>query len=218
MPGTLLSIGLICAWPFYRATNASQWAIHMLDVGHGLAMVIERQGHAVLYDTGNAWQGGDSAKQTIIPWLRWHHLRPEGIILSHEHLDHRGGLNSLLDTWPDLTVRSSLGWTDHLPCERGQQWRWQGLTFTVHWPLPGHTRQGNNRSCVVNISDGHHSILLTGDIEASAELAMLKQYWQHLRADIIQVPHHGSKTSSTPLPAARVVARYGSCSANFDYF
>ena len=46
----------------------------MLDVGQGLAMVIERQGKAILYDTGLAWPDGDSAQRLIIPWLRWHHL------------------------------------------------------------------------------------------------------------------------------------------------
>ncbi len=65
---------------------------HMLDVGQGLAMVIARNGKAILYDTGLAWPEGDSGQQLIIPWLHWHNLEPEGVILSHEHLDHRGGL------------------------------------------------------------------------------------------------------------------------------
>ncbi|VFS81941.1 ComEC family competence protein [Raoultella planticola] len=102
----------------------------------GLAMVIEREGAAILYDTGLAWPDGDSGQQIIIPWLRWHNLRPEGVLLSHEHLDHRGGLNSLLKAWPELWIRSPLGWQGHLPCRRGESWRWRGLTFRVLWPLP----------------------------------------------------------------------------------
>ncbi|VTM90420.1 ComEC family competence protein [Raoultella ornithinolytica] len=120
----------------------------MLDVGQGLAMVIEREGAAILYDTGLAWPDGDSGQQIIIPWLRWHHLRPEGVVLSHEHLDHRGGLNSLLKAWPELWIRSPLGWRGHLPCRRGESWRWRGLTFRVLWPLPDSSLTGNNRSCV----------------------------------------------------------------------
>lgn len=49
----------------------------MLDVGQGLAMVIERHGKAILYDTGLAWPGGDSAQQLIIP-------RYAGIILGRK--------------------------------------------------------------------------------------------------------------------------------------
>lgn len=71
-----------------------EWQVYMLDVGQGLAMVIARNGKAILYDTGLAWPEGDSGQQLIIPWLHWHNLEPEGVILSHEHLDHReAGLN-----------------------------------------------------------------------------------------------------------------------------
>ncbi|WP_437888126.1 ComEC family protein [Phytobacter sp. V91] len=194
----LLCIGgmITLMLPLFRGEKEDSWQVHMLDIGQGLAMVIERNGKAILYDTGLAWPGGDSAQQLIVPWLRWHHLQPEGIILSHEHLDHRGGLNTLLRTWPALWVRSSVGWDNHLPCFRGETWQWQGLTFSAHWPLNGATHKGNNRSCVVKVDDGIHSILLTGDIETPAEFALLKRYWQHLASTVIQVPHHGSNTSS----------------------
>ncbi|WP_354691130.1 ComEC family protein [Phytobacter sp. RSE-02] len=188
---------LLLLFPFWQTHRDGDWAVHMLDVGQGLAMVIERNGKAILYDTGLAWPGGDSAQQLITPWLRWHHLQPEGIILSHEHLDHRGGLNTLLADWPSLWVKSPLGWAGHQPCFRGERWQWQGLTFTAHWPLNGVQMKGNNRSCVVKVDDGQQSILLTGDIESAGEMAMMSHYWQHLQATLIQVPHHGSNTSST---------------------
>ncbi|MGG5840512.1 MBL fold metallo-hydrolase, partial [Huaxiibacter chinensis] len=78
-----------------------------------------------------------------------------------------------------------------------QHWQWQGLTFTVHWPPMGYLAQGNNRSCVVKVYDGLHSVLLTGDIEANAEQMMLSRHWQYLASTLIQVPHHGSNTSSS---------------------
>lgn len=169
----------------------------MLDVGQGLAIAIVRGDKVILYDTGRAWPEGDSGQQVIIPWLRWHNLTPEGVILSHEHLDHRGGLRSLQQVWPSMWIRSPLGWQGHLPCFRGEQWQWQGLTFQAHWPLRESADRGNNRSCVVKVDDGVHSILLTGDIEAGAEQKMLSRYWRHLAATFIQVPHHGSNTSSS---------------------
>ncbi|WP_312269009.1 ComEC family protein [Pseudescherichia sp.] len=196
-PFLSLALAMLLMLPRGRPARGDEWAVHMLDVGQGLAMVITRNQRAMLYDTGLAWPGGDSAQQLIVPWLRWHHLRPDGIILSHEHLDHRGGLETLKKAWPEMTVRSPLGWAGHLPCYRGQRWQWQGLTFTVHWPLAGEVAKGNNGSCVVKVDDGRQSILLTGDVEAPAERRMLSRYWQHLQATLIQVPHHGSSTSSS---------------------
>lgn len=197
VPAICLAGSVLLTFPLWRAAKSESWTLHMLDVGQGLAMVIERQGKAILYDTGLAWPDGDSAQRLIIPWLRWHHLRPEGVILSHEHLDHAGGLASLQKAWPDIWVRSPLRRTGHRPCFRGQKWEWQGLTFTVHWPPENYPAQGNNHSCVVKVDDGEQSVLLTGDIEVQAEQAMLSHYWRHLRATLIQVPHHGSNTSSS---------------------
>ncbi|OZV02367.1 ComEC family protein [Enterobacter cloacae] len=197
VPAVCLAGSVLLTYPLWQTTKSDSWTLHMLDVGQGLAMVIERQGKAILYDTGLAWPGGDSAQRLIIPWLRWHHLRPEGVILSHDHLDHAGGLASLKKAWPEMWVRSALRQAGHRPCFRGQRWRWQGLTFTVHWPPENYPSQGNNASCVVKVDDGEQSVLLTGDIEAPAEQAMLSHYWRHLRTTLIQVPHHGSNTSSS---------------------
>jgi len=197
LPAVCLAGSVLLTFPLWRTEKSDSWTLHMLDVGQGLAMVIERQGKAILYDTGLAWPGGDSAQRLIIPWLRWHHLRPEGVILSHEHLDHAGGLASLQKAWPDAWVRSPLRQAGHRPCFRGQRWKWQGLSFTVHWPPENYPAQGNNHSCVVKVDDGEQSVLLTGDIEAQAEQAMLSHYWRYLTSTLIQVPHHGSNTSSS---------------------
>lgn len=101
--------------PLWQKPRPDEWQLYMLDVGQGLAMVIARNGKAILYDTGLAWPEGDSGQQLIIPWLHWHNLEPEGVILSHEHLDHRGGLDSILHTWPMLWIRSPLNWEHHQP-------------------------------------------------------------------------------------------------------
>ncbi|HIB8955588.1 TPA: ComEC family protein [Enterobacter ludwigii] len=207
VPAVCLAGSVLLAFPLWRTVRSEGWTLHMLDVGQGLAMVIERHGKALLYDTGLAWPGGDSARQLIIPWLRWHHLQPEGVILSHEHLDHAGGLATLQKTWPTLWIRSPLDRAEHRPCFRGQRWIWEGLTFTVHWPPAGYSERGNNRSCVVKIDDGEQSALLTGDIESPAEQTMLSHYWRHLASTVIQVPHHGSNTSSSLPLVQRVEGR-----------
>lgn len=212
-PAISIVCGVLLTYLLWRPDKSEGWTVHMLDIGQGLAMVIEHNGRAILYDTGLAWPGGDSAKQHIIPWLRWHHLTPEGVIISHEHSDHIGGLNSLREVWPTMWIRSPLGWANHQPCFKGQHWQWQDLTFTVHWPPKEYQALGNNRSCVVKIDDGKNSALLTGDIEAKAELAMLSHHWQFLTSTLIQVPHHGSNTSSSQALVQRVGGKIALASA-----
>ncbi len=182
-----------------QAMPQPDWRLDMLDVGHGLAIVISRGGKAVIYDTGNRWKGGDAGRQIITPWLRWQGIQPEQVIISHKHLDHLGGLESLQQEWPQLTVRSALKNRPHLPCYQGERWQWQTLHFEVLWPLPGNQEGQNNDSCVLLVDDGRWRILLTGDLEAPAERALVARYQQALQADILQVPHHGSNTSSTAL-------------------
>ena len=190
------------------------WRLNAWRTLPAMVMVIARNGKAILYDTGLAWPEGDSGQQLIIPWLHWHNLEPEGVILSHEHLDHRGGLDSILHIWPMLWIRSPLNWEHHQPCVRGEAWQWQGLRFSAHWPLQGSNDKGNNHSCVVKVDDGTNSILLTGDIEAPAEQKMLSRYWQQVQATLLQVPHHGSNTSSSLPLIQRVNGKVALASAS----
>lgn len=98
-----------------------------------------------------------------------------------------------------MKVRSALANNAHLPCVRGTQWRWQQLHFEVLWPLSIPTVGDNNDSCVIIVDDGQVRVMLTGDIEALAERQLVALEKQRLRVDILQVPHHGSRTSSTRL-------------------
>lgn len=185
-----------------------EWRLDMLDVGHGLAIVIEQDGHAILYDTGTQWPGGDMAQYEILPYLRWRGLTPEAVILSHSHQDHTGGMASLLQAYPALTVYSPFVQSGHRACIQGESWRWRNLTFSVLWPPKRVARAGNDDSCVVRIDDGIHSVLLTGDIEMKTERRLVSALREGLSADLLQIPHHGSKTSSTAPFLRAVNPRY----------
>ncbi|HIE4541891.1 TPA: DNA internalization-related competence protein ComEC/Rec2 [Providencia rettgeri] len=193
------------------------WRMTVLDIGHGLAVVIEQNNVALLYDTGNAWKGDSNAQRQIIPFLKYHDITPIGVILSHNHLDHTGGANYLIQQYPWLSVRSSFGPQKtsayrkknnklnkiknmaHLPCFKGQKWRWGILTFEVLWPEKLAPISHNNDSCVIQLTDGYHKILLTGDIEKQGEKSLVEMYKNRLRSTLLFAPHHGSSTSSTDL-------------------
>ncbi|PLR39828.1 ComEC family protein [Chimaeribacter arupi] len=175
---------------------AETWRLDMIDVGHGLAVLIEKQGKGVLFDTGNRWEGGDSAQRTILPFLRWRNVELEEIIISHSHLDHQGGLATLQAAFPQARIRSSQQGLPSLPCRQGETWQWRGLMFHALWPKTLAGQAGNNQSCVVAVNDGYHQILLTGDIEREAEQALLREQRPALASVLLQVPHHGSNTSS----------------------
>ncbi|ANI28736.1 competence protein ComEC [Yersinia entomophaga] len=182
--------------------DTHRWRVDMLDIGHGLAIVIERERRAVIFDTGNRWRTGSMAEKAILPYLKWRGLTVDHIILSHDHLDHSGGLELIRAAFPMAKVRAPFPikniepnrWL--LPCRRGDRWQWQQLDFEVLWPPQLTENAQNDDSCVIRISEGKHSLLLTGDIERKSERQLVKTSRHKLRSTLLQVPHHGSNTSS----------------------
>lgn len=190
---------LLSLWFWRNNAQQDDWQIDMIDVGHGLAVAISQGNQVMLYDSGPGWAEDNAGGRVLLPWLHYTGRQLQGVILSHKHLDHRGGLAALQQAQPGLRVRSALGEPGHLPCYRGQQWQWGRLHFHALWPPRAQTAGQNNDSCVVRVDDGQFSLLLTGDIELEAERKLVALEKGGLQSTVIQVPHHGSRSSSGPL-------------------
>jgi competence protein ComEC len=171
-----------------------------LDVGQGLAVVIETRRDVLLYDTGMAWRSGSSAAEQVIePFLTARGIRRlDGLFVSHDDLDHSGGAPFITQAMQPRFILSGEPLRDvgSRLCEAGAVW-WSGaVRFTVLHPASPWRREGNDASCVLRVSVGSDSLLLTGDIEASAERRLL-QHEAAVGAEVALVPHHGSETSSS---------------------
>ena len=203
-PGRLAGFALVlaaCLWrPSPPEPGAARFA--MLDVGQGLAAVIETRRHVLVYDSGPAFRSGSDAGATAVePYLRHRGLRRvDMLVASHDDLDHAGGAVSVAALLPVAaragsgTALQGLGPVQR--CERGTRWEWDGVRF--EWLHPGGRAldRDNDRSCVLAVTVGPHVVLLTGDVERAAEQELVASPGR-LRADVLLVPHHGSRTSST---------------------
>lgn len=206
LPGRWLGAVLMLPLALYQPEAPAQgsFRLSVLDVGQGLASVVQTAEHVLVFDTGpRVSDSFDTGTLVLLPWLRGQGIDAvDRLMVSHADNDHSGGAQSLLADMPVGQVW--VGAPNILPsyqpvlCQRGQSWSWDGVTFQVLHPADNfHDVRTNNRSCVLRVSNAHHSLLLTADIERTAEYFLLKQN-QVLYSEVLLTPHHGSKTSSSP--------------------
>ena len=174
--------------------------LRVFDIGHGLSVLVRTQGHAMLYDAGPAWPGGDAAAWSVLPALRALGVRRlDLMILSHGHADHAGGAPSVRASFPGVRSIGGHGTQDMVdrPCQPGASWAWDGVRFTLLHPPPDFHGGKNEGSCVLLVEGAGGRALLTGDIEKRGERTLLGKR-ARLAADVVVAPHHGSNTSSGP--------------------
>lgn len=193
----------------------------VLDVGQGLAIHVQTATHDLLFDTGPKFSAeADSGNRIIVPYLRAMGVRQlDELIISHADNDHAGGAQSVLETIPVSLLRASLPAAHPLwnpssansglaskPCRAGDAWDWDGVRFMILHPAAStaaiEAMKSNAVACVLAIDAHGRRLLITSDIEAAQESALvIRQAKQNeaseLAAEVLIVPHHGSRTSST---------------------
>ncbi|MGI9289255.1 MAG: DNA internalization-related competence protein ComEC/Rec2 [Pseudomonadales bacterium] len=193
----------------------------VLDVGQGLAVVLQVDDKTLVYDAGPRFSENFDAGSTIVAGFLRHKgiHRIDQLIISHADNDHAGGMAGLLENVPvdTLMVGEPLhnAAPDAKPCRSGDSWHWGVVRMRVLHPDVARHASSNNNSCVLQIETPHSATLIAGDIEAVVEQSLLQHYAHDLRSDILIVPHHGSKTSSTAEFTAAVQPRYAVVSSGY---
>jgi competence protein ComEC len=210
----------------YLQTRVRHLRVTFLDVGSGDAILVQTPSqHAFLIDGGGTHDGRfDIGRQVIAPFLWNHYVRRfELMAITHPEANHARGLVSVLRLFPtrhlltngspltapyfaDLAGASRRWRTQQQTALDGHRhWQWERLRLTVLAPPSREAQQQtawkppteNDRSLVLRLQYGTVRLLLTGDIQHFTERWLLANRVD-LQADILQVPHHGSKTSTLP--------------------
>ena len=230
VPGRALGLAWMLPLVLVRPPGVADGEVRItvLDIGQGLAVVVETARHALVYDTGPRYNDFvDAGGRVVVPFLRAAGIaRIDTLVVSHADSDHAGGALAILRALPVRALLSSLP-PDHpivaaahsgTRCTAGLHWVWDGVAFEIVHPAAtaydDAARKTNDRSCVLRIAGAGGSALLTGDIEAVSEAEMLQRH-EHVAADVLVVPHHGSRTSSTPAFIAAVMPQVAVVAAGY---
>jgi len=220
--GALMILPLFIVAPAPPEPGSAQ--VTFLDVGQGLATVVRTSNHVLLFDSGPAYGlQADAGERVVVPFLRGEGVAAlDTLVITHDDTDHSGGAASVVRAIPARLLLSSISDAHpvrdlvpyRLPCYAGQHWMWDGVDFAVLYPPADRyidsRATSNARSCVLRVQTAQGAVLLTSDIEARDEAALLAS-GEPLGVRVALVPHHGSRTSST----AKFVAAMGAEHAVF---
>jgi competence protein ComEC len=138
----------------------------------------------------------------VVPTLHAFGVRKlDALVVSHGDNDHSGGADAVRRAYPVALRYAPAGWPKgqgYRPCLKDATWNWDGVTFRFLHPPQFFPYLRNDSACVLRISGPGWAALLPADIEAIVEQRLVREQPQLLRADLLIVPHHGSKTSSAP--------------------
>ncbi len=208
LPAALLLVAGTLAWMVAPAAP-SPWSnrVRMLGVREGMSVLAERDGTFVLVDAGRspvgAWRELAGARVR----------RLDALVLTHPDADHTGGAAMLLERlqirrlcYPralgerseivPLRRAARLAGVEEVPLAKGQRLDFGRIECVALWPPPVMEGIDNDASLVVRLRLGGVRVLITGDLEAAGETSLLGS-GESLRAEVLQLPHHGSRTSST---------------------
>lgn len=199
-----------------------EWQALFFDIGQAGAVLLKTKNHTLLFDTGvRRSANDDSGGRVILPTLRALGIKAiDTLVVSHADIDHSGGLATLIQSiWVkkayasfqldhfldreerllDQKIESLNPLLSYKRCAEGQTFVVDNVIFRFLNPVIGHIplKSTNHQSCVLAVEGKYHRLLLTGDILAEQEQQLYQSTAFSPPYQIVQVPHHGSKSSSS---------------------
>lgn len=194
-------VALLCLWPG-RYRPPEEFRLTLLDVGNGLALVLEWPEELWLYDTAGQWSDGTSiAEARLSGWYRRHRQQPDGVVVSHSDMDHAGGAAWATTHWPDAyrlsgepealdSISGRGGWRNcHRPTHLSSAFR------LISTPVALHTND-NDHSCLLVVETSAGRLLITGDASRRVEYWLLQTHPELFPLSAVVIGHHGSQTAS----------------------
>lgn len=207
--------------------------VHFIDVGQGDAtLIVTSDGKTALIDAGP-----NSDEDRLLSYLDSKNVETIDLLFfTHPHEDHIGGGDAVILQYdigqiimPDCTSSSStferlLSAADKkdiyiTTAEHGDTFTLAGCRFEIFGPITVPENDANNASLVIRLTYGDTAFLFSGDAEKTEEEAVLQKYEDRLQADVYQVGHHGSSTSTSQafLEAIRPSIAVISCGKDNKY-
>lgn len=204
MPARALGLALFLPllWPLRTPLHDGEFEAIVFDVGQGLSVLVQTREHVLLYDAGARFPSGfDLGEAAIVPAMRAlaiEHL--DRLVISHGDNDHAGGSAAIVAAYtPDISEGSQPQRTPVplQPCVAGEYWQWNDVQFSVVHPAADSPDLNNDTSCVVLVRSADSELILTGDISSQVEALVAREIGTVAAHNVLVVPHHGSKSSSS---------------------
>lgn len=202
VPGKPLALILLLPlfWPQAQRPPDGALDVYQIDVGQGLSLALLTRRHTLLFDAGAAFEGGlDLGEAAVLPVLQSLSVRRlDRLIVSHADNDHAGGAASVRVAYPEahLVAPDRSGFPGE-PCLAGETWEWDGVRFEFLHPPTHFPYLKNDSSCVLRVEASGTRLLITGDIGEVIERRLIREQMDSIAADVLTVPHHGSRHSSS---------------------
>jgi competence protein ComEC len=192
--------------PKTKILKKGEFQLTLVDVGQGLAVIVQTAKHSMLFDTGASYRSPDGSNNgfsyynaTVKPALDALQIKVlNRLVISHTDNDHSGGLTNVVKDFSIAKIDSEIKVAhrnDVRQCVSNGTWHWDGVNFHYRQPKVSHFKKPNNRSCVLELGNSACKILIMADAEQKIEKILLKSKLNALKSILI-VGHHGSNTST----------------------